>query len=413
MDIPRQAKRRPRTLIWGGAAAVLALMTFGMTQLKPAAPTLDRSSVLIDTVHRGEMVREVRGTGSLVPEDQRLVSALTAGRVERVLVRPGAKVQASTLLLELSNPDVQLEALDAQRQEKLAEADLAAQKASLESQRLAEESAVASVRLEVKDAEREVKVAERLAGEGLNSEMDVEKARDRADDARTRFQVEQRRLEVLSQSLDAQLDLRKSEVERLRAIAKFQGERVASMQVRAGADGVLQELSLQPGAWVNPGQLMARVAGQDRLKAVVQVPEIQARDLTLGLKAIVDTHNGTVSAHVARFDPAVQNGTVAVDLAIDGVLPRGARPDLSVEAVIEIERLENVLYVGRPAEGSSEATVPLYRLERDGHLAIRVPVKLGRGSANSVEVIDGLNDGDQIILSEMSRWANNDRVRIR
>jgi len=413
MDIPRQAKRRPRTLIWGAVAAVLALMTFGMTLLKPAAPTLDRSSVLVDTVHRGEMVREVRGTGSLVPEDQRLVSALTAGRVERVFVRPGAKVEASTLLLELSNPDVQLEALDAERQLKLAEADLAGQKASLESQRLAEESAVASVKLEVRDAERDVKVAERLSSEGLNSEMDVEKARDRADDARTRYQAEQKRLEVLSQSLDAQLDLRKSEVERLRAIAKFQNERVASMQVRAGADGVLQELSLQPGAWVNPGQLMARVAGQDRLKAVVQVPEIQARDLTIGLKAIVDTHNGTVSAHVSRFDPAVQNGTVAVDLAIDGVLPRGARPDLSVEAVIEIERLENVLYVGRPAEGSSEATVPLYRLERDGHLAIRVPVKLGRGSANSVEVLDGLNDGDQVILSEMSRWANNDRVRIR
>ena len=413
MDIPRQAKRRSRTLIWAGAAALLALMTFGMTQLKPAAPTLDRSSVLIDTVHRGEMVREVRGTGSLVPEDQRLVSALTAGRVERVFVRAGAKVQASTLLLEMSNPDVQLEALDAERQVKLAEADLAGQKASLESQRLAEESAVASVKLEVKDAERDVKVAERLSNEGLNSEMDVEKARDRADDARTRYQAEQKRLEVLAQSLDAQLDLRKSEVERLRAIAKFQNERVASMQVRAGADGVLQELSLQPGAWVNPGQLMARVAGQDRLKAVVQVPEIQARDLTLGLKAIVDTHNGTVSAHVAQVDPAVQNGTVSVDLAIDGELPRGARPDLSVEAVIEIEKLENVLYVGRPAEGSSEATVPLYRLERDGHLAIRVPVKLGRGSANSVEVLDGLNDGDQVILSEMSRWANNDRVRIR
>jgi multidrug efflux pump subunit AcrA (membrane-fusion protein) len=413
MDIPRQAKRRPRTLIWVGAAALLALMTFGMTQLKPAAPTLDRSTVLIDTVHRGEMVREVRGTGSLVPEDQRLVSALTAGRVERVFVRPGAKVQASTLLLEMSNPDVQLEALDAERQVKLAEADLAGQKASLESQRLAEESAVASVKLEVKDAERDVKVAERLSNEGLNSEMDVEKARDRADDARTRFQAEQKRLDVLSQSLDAQLDLRKSEVERLRAIARFQNERVASMQVRAGADGVLQELSLQPGAWVNPGQLMARVAGQDRLKAVVQVPEIQARDLTIGLKAIVDTHNGTVSAHVSRTDPAVQNGTVSVDLAIDGELPRGARPDLSVEAVIEIEKLENVLYVGRPAEGSSEATVPLYRLERDGHLAIRVPVKLGRGSANSVEVLDGLNDGDQVILSEMSRWANNDRVRIR
>ncbi|HTO90820.1 MAG TPA: HlyD family efflux transporter periplasmic adaptor subunit [Candidatus Sulfotelmatobacter sp.] len=413
MDIPRQVKRRPRTLIWGSVAAVLALMTFGMTQLKPAAPTLERNTVLIDTVHRGEMVRDVRATGSLVPEDQRLVSALTAGRVERVLVRPGAQVQPTTLLLEMSNPDVQLEALDAERQLKLAEADLAGQKASLESQRLAEESAVASVKLEVRDAERDVKVAERLSSEGLNSEMDVEKARDRADDARTRYQAEQRRLDVLSQSLDAQLDLRKSEVERLEAIARFQNQRVASMEVRAGAAGVLQELSLQPGAWVNPGQLMARVAGQDRLKAVVQVPEIQARDLTLGLKAVIDTHNGTVNGHVSRVDPSVQSGTVAVDLAIDGELPRGSRPDLSVEAVIEIERLENVLYVGRPADGSSEATVPLYRLEPDGHLAVRVPVKLGRGSANNVEVVQGLNEGDQVILSEMSRWANNDRVRVR
>lgn len=413
MDVPRQPKKKHRALVWGGVAVLLTVMTVGMSRLGPAAPTIERASVLIDTVKRGDFRREVRAIGTLVPEDQRMVPALTAGRVERVFVRPGTRVEPSTLLLEMSNPDVQLEALDAERQLKQAEADLASQRATLEGQRLAAQATVGAARLAHRNADREVKVAERLAGEGLTSAMEIERARDKAEEALNNFESEQKRYTLITESTVAQLELRKSEVDRLQAISKFQRDRVASMQVRAGAAGTVQELSLQPGQWVQPGQLLARVAGQDRLKAVVQVPEMLARDVTLGLAASIDTRNGVVKGRVSRIDPAVQNGTVSVDIAIEDSLPRGARPDLSVEAVIEIERLTNVLHVGRPAEGSSEATVPLFRLERDGHLAIRVPVRLGRGSADEVEVLEGLNEGDRIVLSEMSRWANADRVRIK
>jgi len=413
MDVARQPKKKHRALIWGGVAVLLTVMTVGMSRLGPAAPTLERASVLLDTVERGEMLREVRAIGTLVPEDQRLVPALTAGRVERVLVRPGARVEPNTLLLEMSNPDVQLEALDAERQLKQAEADLASQRATLEGQRLAAEATVAAARLEHRNAEREVKVAERLAGEGLSSAMEIERARDKAEEALHKYESEQKRYTLITESTLAQLELRRSEVDRLQAIARFQRDRVASMQVRAGAAGTVQELSLQPGQWVQPGQLLARVAGQERLKAVVQVAEMLARDVTIGLSAVIDTRNGRVKGRVTRIDPAVQSGTVSVDLAILDSLPRGARPDLSVEAVIEIERLTNVLHVGRPADGSSESTVSLFRLERDGHLAVRVPVRLGRGSADDVEVLEGLNEGDRIVLSEMSRWANADRVRIK
>lgn len=413
MDVPRQPKKKHRVLVWGGVAVLLTVMTVGMSRLGPAAPTLARASVLIDTVKRGEFRREVRAIGTLVPEDQRMVPALTAGRVERVFIRPGTRVEPATLLLEMSNPDVQLEALDAERQLKQAEADLASQRATLEGQRLAAQATVGAARLAHRNADREVKVAERLAGEGLTSAMEIERARDKAEEALNSYESEQKRFALITESTIAQLELRRSEVDRLQAIARFQRDRVASMQVRAGAAGTVQELSLQPGQWVQPGQLLARIAGQDRLKAVVQVPEMLARDVTLGLPASVDTRNGVVRGSVSRIDPAVQNGTVSVDIAITDSLPRGARPDLSVEAVIEIERLENVLHVGRPAEGSSEATVPLFRLERDGHLATRVAVRLGKGSADEVQVLEGLNEGDRIVLSEMSRWANAERVRIK
>ena len=413
MDVPRQPKKRPRALIWGGGALVLALMTWGATLLKPAAPTVERASVMIDTVERGEMVREVHAIGTLVPEDQRLVPALTAGRVEHVFVRAGAKVDAGTLLLEMTNPDVQLEALDAERQLKQAEADLASQRATLESSVLTAQADVASAQLDFKEADRAVKVAERLAADGLTSQMQIDQARDRLDEAKQKLDSQQKRYDLVKQSTAAQLELRRSEVDRLAAIARFQRDRVASMQVRAGAAGTVQELSLQPGQWVIPGQLLARVAGQDRLKAVVQVPEVQARDVAIGLPATIDTRNGLVKGHVARTDPAVQNGTVAVDVAIEGELPKGARPDLSIEAVIQIERLPNVLHVARPADGSSEATVPLFRLDRDGHVADRVMVRLGRGSADEVEVLEGLKEGDRIVTSEMSRWGTADRVRIK
>lgn len=413
MDIPREKPKRNRTPVYLGVGLFVVVSSVGLMRLNPAAPGVERSTLLIDKVARGEMVRSVRGSGTLVPEDQRIVSALTAGRVDRVLVRPGARVEANAVLLELSNPDVQLQSLDAERQQALAEADLAALRASLENQRLAQVNAVAAAKTEANEAERGIRVAERLSTEGLTSGMDVERARDRAEEARARYATEQQRLVVLTQSLDSQLTLRQAEVGRLAAIARTEQDRVTSMTVRAGQAGTLQSLSLQPGQWVNPGQELARVAGQDRLKAVVHVPEIDARDLSIGLACMIDTHNGTVRGHVSRIDPASQNGSVGVDLAIDGALPRGARPDLAVDGTIEIDRLRDVIHVGRPADGSSESTVSLYVLEADGHTAVRRSVKLGRGSADAVEVLSGLKPGEDVILSEMSRWGTTTRLQLR
>jgi multidrug resistance efflux pump len=413
VDIPRTRPRGSRTPLIVAIACVVVVGSVGVSRMRPAAPEVDRQSLWIDVVQRGTMLREVRGTGTLVPETQRIVSALTAGRVDRVLARAGSAVGSGTVLLVLSNADVELQALDAERQLKLAEAELASLKASLESQRLAAESDAADAASEAREAERQVAVAERLAAEGLASGMELDRARDRAEAARIRERSERRRLAVLTEALDAQLELRRLEVGRLRAVAAVQRERVASMRVTAGADGVVQELSLEPGQWVNPGQMLARVAGPDRLKAVIRVPEFQARDLAIGLPAVVDTRNGTIAGRVSRVDPAVQGGTVAVDLALDGELPKGARPDLSVDATIEIEKLDDVLFVGRPAEGSSESEVRMFRLDRSGHTAVRVPVRLGRGSATTIEVRSGLAAGDRVILSEMSRWDAVQRVRLR
>ena len=413
MDVPRQTPRRRRKpLLIAAGLALVTLTTLGLAQLKPAAPSVERATLWLDTVRRGPMVRQVHGNGTLVPESQRFVSALTAGRVERVLARPGAKVEPGTVLVELSNPDVQLEALDAERQLKLAEAELASLRSSLETSKLAQGSSLAAARTELRESRRAVAVAERLASEGLGSAMEADRARDRLEEAGERHQAEQRRMELADEAFRAQVELRRADLERVRAIAHFQRERVASMQVRAGAAGVVQELALEPGQWVQSGQGLARVASPERLKAVLLVPQGNARDLRLGLPVTVDTRDAKVRGRVSRVDPAVQNGTVAVDVALEGALPRGARPDLSVEGTVEIDRLADVLSVGRPANGASETTVRLFRLEPDGHTAVRVPVRLGRSSFNAVEVLEGLSAGDCIILSEMSRWEHVDRVRL-
>jgi RND family efflux transporter MFP subunit len=413
LDVPRlKAPRRRKPLrIAAGLVAVL-VTTLGLAQLRPAAPGVERATLWLDTVKRGPMIRQVHGNGTLVPESQRFVSALTAGRIERVLARPGTRVEAGTVLVELSNPDVQLEALDAERQLKLAEAELASLRSSLETARLAQEGSLAAARTELREAGRAVAVAERLAREGLSSAMEAERARDRLQEAEERHRTEQRRMELADEAFRAQVELRRADLERVRAIARFQRERVASMRVRAGAAGVVQELSLEPGQWVQSGQGLARVASPERLKAVLLVPQGNARDLRPGLPAVVDTRDAKVRGRVSRVDPAVQNGTVAVDVTLEGALPRGARPDLSVEGTIEIDRLADVLSVGRPASGASETTVRLFRLAPDGHTAVRVPVRLGRSSFNAVEVLEGLSAGDRVILSEMSRWDNVDRVRL-
>ena len=413
MDVPRQTPRRRRKpLLIAAGLTLVALTTLGLAQLKPAAPNVERATLWLDTVRRGPMVRQVHGNGTLVPESQRFVSALTAGRVERVLARPGAKVEPGTVLVELSNPDVQLEALDAERQLKLAEAELASLRSSLETSRLAQGSSLSAARTELREARRAVAVAERLAGEGLGTAMEADRARDRLQEAEERYETEQRRMELADEAFRAQVELRRADLERVRAIARFQRERVASMHVRAGAAGVVQELALEPGQWVQSGQGLARVASPERLKAVLLVPQGNARDLRLGLPVTVDTRDAKVRGRVSRVDPAVQNGTVTVEVALEGALPRGARPDLSVEGTVEIDRLADVLSVGRPASGASETTVQLFRLEPDGRTAVRMPVRLGRSSFNAVEVLEGLSAGDRIILSEMSRWEHVDRVRL-
>jgi RND family efflux transporter MFP subunit len=393
---------------------VLLLATLvGASQLRPAAPEVERSTLLIDTVRRGPMLRAVHGTGVLAPENQRIVSAVTAGRVEQVLARAGTPVEAGTILVELSNPDVQLSALDAERQLKLAEAELASLETTLENTRLEREAALAAARSALREAERGLAAAERLASEGLNSANEVERARDQAGEARARHDAETRRLELASKSLVAQLALRRADSDRLRAIARFERERVESMKVRAGAAGIVQQLSLDPGQWIQSGQLVARVASQDRLKAVLRVAETQVRDVSLGLPVLVDTRDGKVRGRVSRIDPAVQSGTVAIDVTFTEALPKGARPDLTVDGTIELERVADAITVGRPASGTSGSTGSLFRLDAGGRTAHRVPVRYGRLSANEVEIVSGLAPGDRVILSEMTQWEHVSRVRLR
>ncbi len=413
MDVPRKPRPDRRPLYYGGAVLTLIAVTVGFSRLKPAAPSVERATLWTDVVQRGPMLRQVRGSGTLVPEQMRWIPAVTAGRIERIFVRPGTRVESSTVLLELSNPDVQLEALDADRQLSLAEQGLASLESSLTTGVIAQEGAVATAHSEHSEAKRAAAGAERLNQEGLISSNELERARDRVTEMATRYEGETKRLEVMRNSSHTQLDLQRAQVERLRAIARFHQGRVASMKVLAGAAGMLQEMNLEEGQWVNPGQLLGKVAQPERLKAVLRVPETQAKDVQIGQSVEVDTRNGKVSGVVSRIDPSVQEGTVSVDVSLQGELPAGARPDLSIDGTIEIERLGSVLHVGRPAMGSSGTTVGLFRLEPGGREAVRVPVRLGRTSVNHVEIVDGLDVGQEVILSDMSRWDNVDRVRIR
>lgn len=414
MDIPRPPKKsRRRWLVAGGVVAGLACITWAVGRLQPAAPTVERSAVWIDSVKRGPMLREVRGPGKLVPEQVRWISAVTGGRVDRVNVRPSAVVQAGTVLLEMSNPDVQLEALTAEQQLGAAQAQLVSLRTSLETGRLTQASVVAQARMAQRDAQRAVAAAESLATRNLIASNDLAHARDALEEAAARLRIEEQRLQLMAATVDSQLALQRDQVSRLRAIAEYQKARVATMRVVAGTEGVVQDLALEPGQWVMSGTTLARIVQPGRLKAVLQIPETQARDVTVGQLADVDTRIGHVKGRVIRMDPASENGTVSVDIGLDGALPQGARPDLTVEGTIEIERLASVLSVGPPALAQPNAPTTLFRLLPGGRYAERVPVRIGRASVNAVEVVDGLKEGDQVILSDMSRWDNVDRVRVK
>ncbi|MDB4950699.1 MAG: family efflux transporter subunit [Gemmatimonadetes bacterium] len=413
MDIARKkAPSRKRWIFGTAGVAALALSGVALGRLEPAAPSVPRSTVWTDTVKRGDMVRQVRGPGTLVAQEIRWVSAETPGRIERKLVEPGTKVDAGSVLVELTNPDVQRQSLEAQRQLGGAIAELATLRANLENQRLTQEATVATVTSEFNEAQRQIRTSEALAAQNMMAPQELEKARDRAAELRTRLDVERRRLAFMTQSMRSQVQAQTSQVSMLRTLAAFQQQQIEAMKVRAGTTGVLQELPVEMGQWVNSGATLAKVVQPGRLKAVLRIPETQAKDLAIGQEASVDTRNGIVRGHVVRIDPSSQNGTVGVDVSLDGPLPAGARPDLSVDGTVDIERLHDVLYVGRPAFGQPESMVGMFRLSADGTQAQRTRVRLGRGSATTIEVSGGLRPGDVVILSDMSQYDSADRVRL-
>ena len=416
MDIarPSQAgrKRRLRIVYAAAGVAVLLSVTIGLARLKPAAPTVERSAVWIDTVRRGPMLRQVRGLGTLVPEEVRWIPALSEGRVERILVQPGTPVEADSVILELSNPQLDLDALDAAWQLKAAEAEYVNLKVRLESQRLDQVAAAATVEAGQKQARLQADADEELSRQGLVSDLTLKISQSRADEMTTRLEIEKQRLAINNESIEAQMHVQEARLEQLRALAALRRRQVGALRVRAGIAGVLQQLPVEVGQQIAPGATLAKVTVPGRLKAELRIAETQAKDILLDQKAAVDTRNGIVPGRVSRIDPAVQNGTVKVDVALEGALPKGARPDLSVDGTIELERLAEVLQVGRPAFGQEQSTVGLFRLQPGGSEASRVQVKLGRSSVNLIEIVEGLAEGDQVILSDTSAWDAFDRIKL-
>lgn len=420
MDIalPNAARnrKRKRVIYTASILLVLAGTTLGLSRLKPAAPTIERAQVWLDTVKRGDMVRQVRGTGSLVPEQALWIPAVCPGRVQNILVLPGSAVKADTILVELNNPDVEQAVFNAQWQLKAAEAELANLKVQLQSQHLNQEATVANARSVANSARLDADVNDALATNGLVPDITVRQSRAKAQDALRLLEIETERLKISADAASAQQAVQDAKVEQLRAELQLKRSQVEALKVRAGIDGVLQKLGdtlpLQVGQQLAAGASVARVADPKRLKAEVKIHETQAQDIQLGQSAVVDTRNGTVAGRVSRVDSAVQNGTVTVDIKIEQPLPKGARPDLSVEGTIELERLDNVIYVGKPVLAGADAEVMLFKLTANNKEAVRTRVKLGRSSVMTIEVLQGLQPGDQIILSDMSQWQNHDRLRL-
>ncbi len=414
MDVVRTNKKKKRTPFYIAAGVIAAVaITVGLSQMEPAAPVVEDAAAWRDTVRRGNMLREVRGPGTLVPEQIRWVVAITNGRVAQVFVLPGAKVTAGTPLLVLTNPDVQRQALDAQSQLSNAQSQLISLQANLETQRLSQQTAVVQAQTAYNAAVRDAKLQDELKAKGMAAPNEVARAQDALVEAQERREGQKKQLEVLNSSIAAQINAQKTQVESLRQIVAFRQDELASMHVKSESEGVVQEFSLQIGQWVNSGQTLARVVEPGRLKAVLRIPETQIKDVVIGMPAKIDTRNGIIEGDVVRIDPAALNGTVGVDVALPANLPAGARPDLSVDGTIEIENLKNVLYVGRPAIAQPEARVGLFKLDPDGRSAHRVTVQLGRSSVNFIEIVQGLKEGDVVILSDMSAYDASEKVRLR
>lgn len=416
MDIIRPdaaKKRRRRRILYGGIAlGAVLLITAALSRLEPAAPSVNRSTVWMDTVKRGSMLRQVRGPGTLVPVEIRWIAARTDGRVERKLALPGIQVQADTVLLEMSNPELEQAALDAEFQLRAAEAQYQDLKVRLQSQLLTQKAAAAGIQAEFSQARLQAEADQELHDQGIIGDLTLKLSQVRAEELATRNELEQERLTIASESVDAQLAAERARLEQFRALYELRRSQVRALKVRAGIDGVLQQVPVEVGQQVTPGTNLARVARPENLKAELRIAETQAKDIEVGQRAVIDTRNGFIEGKVIRIDPAVIEGTVTVDVGLEGELPKGARPDLSVDGTIELERLEDVLYVGRPAYGQSESTVGLFKLGLDGETATRVQVRLGRSSVNTIEIVEGLEEGDRVILSDTNQWDAYDRIRL-
>ncbi len=417
MDVPRvgaaRKKRRRRIMYAAGGALALIVITVALSRLKPAVPSVDRSTVWIDTVKRGPMVREVRGLGTLVPEDIQWIAANTEGHVQKIIIRPGAHVKPETVILEMSSPELEQAAHDAESKAKAGEAELTTLRATLQRDLLSQESIAAQVRSEYEQARMESETNEQLKKNGLVAELQYKTAQVKAAELANREAIEQKRLAFARDSIEPQLASKQAEVDQLKAAAQLKIDQVEALHVKAGMGGVLQQLPVDVGQRVKVGDNLARVADPTKLKAEIKIAETQAKDIQIGEKATIDTRNGVVTGHVTRVDPAVEQGTVKVDASLDGELPRGARPDLTVDGTIELERLDDVIYVGRPAFGQENNTVGIFKLIAGSGQAARTPVKLGRSSVNSIEIVNGLQPGDQVILSDTSAWDSHDRIALK
>ncbi len=416
MDIPRDQKPRTRKRIIQWSVAVIALVgiTGLLRNLEPAAPSVDAATVWRDTVRHGTMIRQVRGPGTLVPEQMRWITALTAGRVEQIMILPGTEVEANTIIIRMSNPDVVVQLLQAQQQLSNAEGALIQLRSSLETQRLAQRGLVAQIRTQYRNALRENQTNQRLydTNPELVAGTELARTRDQVAEFEERLDIEEERLAVQEGSREEQIMAQRVQIARLTDIVEFNRNRVASLEVTAGVPGVLAELPLDEGQWVQSGGTLARVVQPGRLKAEIRIPQTQAQDIAVGQTAYIDTRNDTIIGIVVRIDPSVQQGTVTIDVALPADLPRSARPDLSVDGNVVIQRLDDVTYVGRPAYGQANQRVGMFRLTGDG-FAERVNVLLGASSVNEIEVREGLQPGDIVILSDMSQWDGFDRVKLK
>jgi HlyD family secretion protein len=418
MDISRpdlKAKKRKRQVLWGAiGVVVLAAVTFLVMRLKPAAPSQDRSAVWTDTVKRGPMIRQVRGLGTLVPREDaiRQIPAQTEATVVRILTLPGSVVKPDTVLLELADPQATQLALDAELSLKSARADLRNVQVKVQSDLMAQKSAAATVNADYNQAQRQAKTDKSLYSLGVISGLAYNSSQGKADELSTRNKLEEQTVDINEKAIESQLAVQQAKVEQAQAIYDLKRQQLDALKVRAGISGVLTSMPLAVGQHVTLGTMLAEVVQPNQLKAQLKIAETQARDIQLGQPASVDTHNGLADGVVTRIDPAVVNGTVTVDVKLVGNIPDGARKDLSVDGTIDLERMKDVLYVGRPAFGNEESTITLFKLDPDGKGAVRVPVKVGRASVNAIQVLQGLHEGDTVILSDMSRYDTTDRIRL-